>query len=61
MIEQSKPSKWTVRALVRRVVALYPLVLLAIVWEVTAQLGLVRGIFLPRLSTVIELNPKLAA
>ena len=61
MTERLNRSELTLRRLVRRVRALYPLALVAITWEVTAQLGVIRGIFLPRLSTVIELIPKLAA
>jgi ABC-type nitrate/sulfonate/bicarbonate transport system permease component len=38
----------------RGIVAAYPLVLLAIVWEGVARLGYVRAVFLPPLSTVIE-------
>ncbi len=59
MIEQSSQSELSLRRLGREVGALYPLMLLAIVWEVTARLGVIRGIFLPRLSTVMELIPKL--
>ncbi len=40
---------------------MYPLMLVAIAWEVTARLGVIRGIFLPPLSTVMELIPKLVA
>ena len=47
--------------MLRGIGALYPLALVAITWEVIAQLGLIRGIFLPRLSAVIALIPKLAA
>src|ERR1700704_6697369 len=38
----------------RGIVAAYPLILLAIVWEGVARLGYVRAVFLPPLSTVIE-------
>jgi len=55
MIEQSSQSELSLRRLGREVGALYPLMLLAIAWEVTARLGVIRGIFLPRLSTVMEL------
>jgi ABC-type nitrate/sulfonate/bicarbonate transport system permease component len=60
MTERPNHSGYTLRRLVRGVGALYPLAIVAIAWEVTAQLGLVRSIFLPRLSTVIELIPRLA-
>src|ERR1700722_15967758 len=54
-------SGFTLRGLAHHIAALYPLFLFAAAWEITAQLGLIRGIFLPRLSTVIALIPKLAA
>src|ERR1700730_14253653 len=38
----------------RGIVAAYPLILVAIVWEGVARLGYVRPVFLPPLSTVIE-------
>jgi ABC-type nitrate/sulfonate/bicarbonate transport system permease component len=38
----------------RAVIAAYPLILLAIVWEAVARLGYVRPVFLPPLSAVIE-------
>jgi ABC-type nitrate/sulfonate/bicarbonate transport system permease component len=38
----------------RTVIAAYPLILLAIVWEAVARLGYVRPVFLPPLSAVIE-------
>jgi ABC-type nitrate/sulfonate/bicarbonate transport system permease component len=61
MIETTKRNALTVRKILRGIGALYPLALIAIAWEGIAQLGLIRGIFLPRLSTVIALIPKLAA
>jgi len=61
MTERSKASKWTLRELALRAGALYPLILVAIVWEAAARLGIIRSIFLPTLSAVIELIPKLAA
>jgi ABC-type nitrate/sulfonate/bicarbonate transport system permease component len=61
MTEQSSQSELSLGRLGREVGALYPLMLVAIAWEVTARLGLIRGIFLPRLSTVMELIPKLVA
>jgi ABC-type nitrate/sulfonate/bicarbonate transport system permease component len=51
----------TLRGLAHHIAALYPLILVAVAWETIAQLGLIRGIFLPRLSTVIAVIPKLAA
>jgi ABC-type nitrate/sulfonate/bicarbonate transport system permease component len=59
MTERVNQDDLTLRRLGREVGALYPLALVAIAWEVTARLGVIRGIFLPRLSTVIELIPKL--
>jgi ABC-type nitrate/sulfonate/bicarbonate transport system permease component len=59
MTEQVNQDELTLRRLGREVGALYPLALVAIAWEVTARLGVIREIFLPRLSTVIELIPKL--
>jgi ABC-type nitrate/sulfonate/bicarbonate transport system permease component len=53
-------SGFALRRLAHHLGALYPLMLVAVAWEATAQLGLIRGIFLPRLSTVIALIPKLA-
>lgn len=38
----------------RGIAAMYPLLLLALVWEAVARLGYVRPVFLPRLSAVIE-------
>jgi ABC-type nitrate/sulfonate/bicarbonate transport system permease component len=38
----------------RGIVAAYPLILLAIVWEAVARLGYVRPVFLPPLSAVVE-------
>ena len=61
MTEQSSQSELSLRRLGREVGALYPLMLVAIAWEVTARLGVIRGIFLPPLSTVMELIPKLVA
>jgi ABC-type nitrate/sulfonate/bicarbonate transport system permease component len=61
MIEHAKQEGLSLRRMLRGIGALYPLALVAIAWEVTAQLGLIRGIFLPRLSAVITLIPKLAA
>jgi NitT/TauT family transport system permease protein len=61
MIETAKLDQLRLRRMLRGIGALYPLALVAIAWEVTAQLGLIRGIFLPRLSAVIALMPKLAA
>ena len=61
MTERTDQSVLSLGRLGRDVGALYPLMLVAIVWELTARLGVVRGIFLPRLSTVIELIPKLFA
>lgn len=58
MTERSDDG-WTWRRLVRGTGALYPLILVALVWEIVAQLGLIRSLFLPRLSTVIELIPTL--
>jgi len=61
MIEPTKHDALTLRQSLRGIGALYPLALIAIAWEGIAQLSLIRGIFLPRLSTVIALIPKLAA
>jgi ABC-type nitrate/sulfonate/bicarbonate transport system permease component len=61
MNKQLRRDGFTLRRLAHHIGALYPLTLVAIAWEATAQLGLIRGIFLPRLSTVIALIPKLAA
>jgi ABC-type nitrate/sulfonate/bicarbonate transport system permease component len=60
MSKQRGRSGFTLRRVAHHIGALYPLFLVAIAWETIAQLGLIRGIFLPRLSTVIELIPKLA-
>ena len=60
MSERSE-DRWTWRRLIRGAGALYPLILVALAWEITAQLGLIRAIFLPRLSTVIEIIPTLTA
>lgn len=60
MIETAKHQGMTIGQLVRDAGTIYPLLLIAAVWEAVAQLGLIRGIFLPRLSTVIALIPKLA-
>ena len=59
MIEATK-HKLTFRHLLREAGTIYPLLLIAAVWEAIAQLGFIRGIFLPRLSTVIALIPRLA-
>src|SRR5476651_2663039 len=61
MIEPAKQDGLSLPRMLRGIGALYPLALVAIAWEVIAQLGLIRGIFLPRLSAVIALIPKLAA
>jgi len=61
MIETVKRDELTLSHMLRRICALYPLALVAVAWEAIAQLGLIRGVFLPRLSTVIELIPKLVA
>jgi ABC-type nitrate/sulfonate/bicarbonate transport system permease component len=61
MIETAKQDGLSLRRMLRGIGDLYPLALVAIAWEVIAQLGLIRGIFLPRLSAVISLIPKLAA
>jgi ABC-type nitrate/sulfonate/bicarbonate transport system permease component len=61
MNKQLGRDGFALRRLAHHISALYPLILVAIVWEATAQFGLIRGIFLPRLSTVIALIPKLAA
>lgn len=45
-----KPGAGRVRTLV---LAIYPLVLVAIVWQVVSSLGLVRPLFLPTLSVVL--------
>ena len=60
MTETAKHDASPLRQSLRGIGALYPLALIAIAWEGTAQLGLIRGIFLPGLSTVIALIPKLA-
>lgn len=59
MAERAGQGALGLRRLGREIGALYPLALVAVGWEVTARLGVIRGIFLPRLSTVIELIPKL--
>lgn len=61
MTERPKNSEWMLGRLARHAGTLYPLALVAILWEVTARMGFIRGIFLPKLSTVFELMPKLAA
>jgi ABC-type nitrate/sulfonate/bicarbonate transport system permease component len=61
MIDATKREGVTAWRFLHGVGTIYPLLLIAAVWEAVAQLGLVRGIFLPRLSTVIVLIPKLAA
>src|SRR5665213_1548938 len=58
MIETVKQDGLSLSRLLRGIGALYPLAFVAIAWETIAQLGLIRGIFLPRLSTVIVLIPK---
>jgi ABC-type nitrate/sulfonate/bicarbonate transport system permease component len=40
--------------MVRAIIALYPLILLAVLWEFVARIGWVRPVFLPPLSVVIE-------
>ena len=60
MYDAVKIDRLSLRRLLRGVGTLYSLFLLAIIWEIVAQLGLVRGIFLPQLSAVILLIPKLA-
>ena len=61
MIDATKREGVTAWHFLHGVGTIYPLLLIAAVWEAIAQLGLIRGIFLPRLSTVIALIPKLAA
>lgn len=61
MIDAAKHERATIGQVLRGAGTIYPLLLIAAVWEAIAQLGLIRGIFLPRLSTVIALIPKLAA
>ena len=45
--------------MLRRCLALYPLLLLAVVWEAVARSGLVRPLFLPPLSTILAGMPGL--
>ena len=47
-----RPIPDIARSVSRAVLAAYPLILVAIVWEVVARLGWVRPVFLPPLSTV---------
>jgi ABC-type nitrate/sulfonate/bicarbonate transport system permease component len=60
MTDVAKIDRLSLRRMLHGVGALYSLLLVAIVWEIVARLGLVRGIFLPPLSAVIVLIPKLA-
>ncbi len=60
MSETAKHEGSIFRQLLHGAGTVYPLLLIAAAWEAIAQLGLIRGIFLPRLSTVIALIPKLA-
>ena len=55
----SKNTPYTATVLAKNIISLYPLALVALLWEATARLGFIRGIFLPPFSTVIELMPKL--
>ena len=45
--------------LLRGILALYPLALVAILWQIAASLGWVRPIFLPSLTKIVEITPKL--
>jgi ABC-type nitrate/sulfonate/bicarbonate transport system permease component len=61
MSDATKTGNLSLSRMLHGVGSLYSLILVAIVWEVVGQLGLIRGIFLPQLSSVIALIPKLAA
>jgi ABC-type nitrate/sulfonate/bicarbonate transport system permease component len=47
-------------ALLSKLWQLYPIALVALVWELTARLGLVRPLFLPPLSSVLAKLPQMA-
>jgi ABC-type nitrate/sulfonate/bicarbonate transport system permease component len=47
------------RSFLQSVLAVYPLIMVAVIWEATTRMGLVRPIFLPPLSTVIASFPAL--
>lgn len=48
-------------AVVEKITRLYPLLLVALLWEAVTRMGLVPPLFLPRLSTVLAMLPQLWA